>query len=131
MLLAERLGNHSYDWYAIHWLGLALPCDELAGDSLNVFSLADHQLGLYMLDVSGHGVSAALLSVTLQPVLSPRPNGPSLLFEETDGTGGRPVPPAEVARQYSLSLLMGTLETWCAGSSCGDDISILAVEVVE
>ena len=37
------------------------PSDELAGDTLNVFSLTDHQLVLYMLDVSGHGVSAALL----------------------------------------------------------------------
>ena len=222
------------------------PSDELAGDTLNVFSLTDHQLVLYMLDVSGHGVSAGLLSVTLHRVLSPRPDGPSLVLADTDGTGRRPVPPAEVARQLneqfpmrpergqyftllygllntetlefrftcaghpppiyipknddarilnvngfpigllpeatyedhvislgkgdrlyfysdgvteamnpeeemfgqgrwldtlrqvrdkslkdSLSVLTGSLKTWCAGSSCDDDISILAVEVVE
>ena len=222
------------------------PSDELAGDTLNVFSLADHQLVLYMLDVSGHGVSAALLSVTLHRLLSPGPDGPSVVLADTDGTGRRPVPPAEVARQLneqfpmrpeggqyftllygllntetlefrftcaghpppiyipenddarilkvngfpigllqeatyedhvvtlakgdrlyfysdgvteamnpqedifgqerwldalrqvrdkslkdSLSALMGSLKTWCAGSSCGDDISILAVEVVK
>ncbi len=222
------------------------PSDELAGDTLNVFSLTEHQLVLYMLDVSGHGVSAALLSVTLHRLLSPRPDGPSVVLADTDGTGRRPVPPAEVARQLneqfpmrpeggqyftllygllntetlefrftcaghpppvylpenddarilnvsgfpigllqeatyqdhcislgkgdrlyfysdgvteamnpqeemfgqerwldtlkqvrgksledSLSVLSGSLETWCAGSSCGDDISILAVEIVE
>ena len=222
------------------------PSDELAGDTLNVFSLTDHQLVLYMLDVSGHGVSAGLLSVTLHRLLSPRPNGPSVVLADSDGTGRRPVSPAEVARQLneqfpmrpkrgqyftllygllntetlefrftcaghpppiyipenddarilnvngfpigllpeatyedhvislgkgdrlyfysdgvteamnpqeemfgqerwldtlrrvrdkslkdSLSVLTGSVKTWCAGSSCGDDISILAVEVVE
>ena len=48
------------------------PCSELGGDSLNVFPLDEHHLGLYVLDVSGHGVSASLLSVTLSRVLIPR-----------------------------------------------------------
>ena len=46
------------------------PCDELAGDALNIFPLTDGRFGLYLLDVSGHGVPAALLSVTLSRVLS-------------------------------------------------------------
>ena len=40
------------------------PCDELGGDMLNVFPLGNQQVGLFVLDVSGHGVPAALLSVT-------------------------------------------------------------------
>src|SRR5271163_1581435 len=40
------------------------PCDELAGDALNIIPLGGSRVGLYILDVSGHGVSAALLSVT-------------------------------------------------------------------
>ena len=46
------------------------PCHELAGDSLDVFPIDDDHLALYMLDVVGHGVPAALLSVTLAQVLS-------------------------------------------------------------
>jgi sigma-B regulation protein RsbU (phosphoserine phosphatase) len=46
------------------------PCDELAGDIFDVFPLAGDRVGLYLLDVSGHGVPAALLSVTLSRVLS-------------------------------------------------------------
>ena len=45
------------------------PCSELGGDSLNVFQLDADHVGLYVLDVSGHGVSASLLSVTLSRVL--------------------------------------------------------------
>ncbi len=40
------------------------PCDELGGDMLNVFPLGNQQVGFFVLDVSGHGVPAALLSVT-------------------------------------------------------------------
>jgi phosphoserine phosphatase RsbU/P len=47
------------------------PCDELAGDGLNVVPLGDGKVGLYILDVSGHGVASALLSVTLRPRRSP------------------------------------------------------------
>jgi len=47
------------------------PCEELAGDIFNVFHLKDGKLVVYLLDVVGHGVPAALLSVTLSRVLSP------------------------------------------------------------
>ncbi len=46
------------------------PCHELAGDSLDVFRIDDEHVALYVLDVVGHGVPAALLSVTLARVLS-------------------------------------------------------------
>ena len=46
------------------------PCYELAGDSLDVFQIDDEHLALYVLDVVGHGVPAALLSVTLAQILS-------------------------------------------------------------
>jgi sigma-B regulation protein RsbU (phosphoserine phosphatase) len=46
------------------------PCDELAGDIFNVFQLDREHIAFYMLDVVGHGVPAALLSVTLSRFLS-------------------------------------------------------------
>jgi sigma-B regulation protein RsbU (phosphoserine phosphatase) len=74
------------------------PCEELAGDTLNVFTLGPEHVGLYLLDVSGHGVAASLLSVTLSHVLSPA-SAPSAVLTR-GGPGApqpRPVPPAEVA----------------------------------
>lgn len=82
------------------------PCAELAGDIFNVFPLGEHQLAIYMLDVSGHGVPAALLSVTLHRVLSPAPGRSSVVIAETKRQGCRPVPPAAVARQLNRQFPM-------------------------
>ena len=46
------------------------PCAELAGDLLNVFALDDRRVCLYVLDVVGHGVKAALLAVMVSRVLA-------------------------------------------------------------
>ena len=73
------------------------PCDELAGDTLNYFMLNDHLFGFYVLDVIGHGVSAALLSVTVSHLLSPR-SGKSCLFESMgpQQKAGQILSPAQV-----------------------------------
>jgi sigma-B regulation protein RsbU (phosphoserine phosphatase) len=46
----------------------------VAGDIFNFFRLDEHHLGFYHLDVAGHGIPSALLSVTLSKVLNPDPN---------------------------------------------------------
>ena len=78
------------------------PCTELAGDGLNVFWLDESHVGLYLLDVSGHGVAAALLSVTLARLLSPLLNQSTLLHvPQSDQKHYRLMPPAEVAHQLN------------------------------
>jgi phosphoserine phosphatase RsbU/P len=47
------------------------PCDQLGGDTLNLYRLDEQHLGFYVLDVSGHGVSSALLAVQVSRFLSP------------------------------------------------------------
>jgi sigma-B regulation protein RsbU (phosphoserine phosphatase) len=47
------------------------PCSELAGDLLDVFRLGESKIGFYVLDVTGHGVAASLLSVSVSHALSP------------------------------------------------------------
>jgi sigma-B regulation protein RsbU (phosphoserine phosphatase) len=78
------------------------PCDELAGDGLNVVPLGGGEVGLYVLDVSGHGVASALLSVTLSRLLSPPSDPSSILVRGGDGGGRSDVtPPAEVAARLN------------------------------
>jgi hypothetical protein len=49
------------------------PCVELADETLNIIPLDDHHIALYVIDVSGHGDSSALLAVTLNRWLSSLP----------------------------------------------------------
>jgi sigma-B regulation protein RsbU (phosphoserine phosphatase) len=53
----------------IEWL--FMPCGVLAGDAFGCFPLDERRLAFYQLDVSGHGIPAAMLSVTLSRVLAP------------------------------------------------------------
>ena len=55
------------------------PRCELAGDGLNVFRMDEKHVAFYVLDVSGSGTSAALLSVALSRALSPFPAQSQLL----------------------------------------------------
>jgi sigma-B regulation protein RsbU (phosphoserine phosphatase) len=77
------------------------PCGHLAGDFFNVFRLDDRHLGLCVLDVSGHGTAAALLSVTashlLARVASPL-TGPG---RSAPRAGAVLIPPSEVAGHLS------------------------------
>ncbi|MEW5860089.1 MAG: SpoIIE family protein phosphatase [Cyanobacteriota bacterium] len=45
------------------------PCTQLGGDCFDYYWLDDNHLALYLLDVSGHGVGSALLSVSVLNVL--------------------------------------------------------------
>lgn len=75
---------------------LYVPCDELAGDIFNVFALDERHVAVYLLDVSGHGVPAALLSVTLSRILAHTPGQSSILVR-----GDGPTPPAEVVGELN------------------------------
>jgi sigma-B regulation protein RsbU (phosphoserine phosphatase) len=78
------------------------PSAWLAGDILNFFRLDERHVGLYLLDVSGHGVAAALLSVTVSRFLSPARDAASLLWwREDDGEHYRLQPPAAVAARLN------------------------------
>ena len=78
------------------------PCDLLAGDGLNIVPLGDGKVGLYILDVSGHGVASALLSVTLSRLLSGPSEPSSILIRDRDDRDRQVItPPAEVADELN------------------------------
>jgi phosphoserine phosphatase RsbU/P len=90
------------------------PCEELAGDGLNVFSLDDRHAALYVFDVSGHGVASALLSVSLSRVLS-HPSDPSSVLRpdaapaEVAGRLNRMFPFDDSTEQY-VTMVYGVLD---------------------
>lgn len=97
-----------------------LSCDALAGDALNVIRLDEDHVGFYILDVSGHGVAAALLAMTLIHTLSAdKPN--SLLFHTLDAVEKIYAirPPSEVAtrlnQQFPMDDIIGQYFTFIYG----------------
>jgi len=56
-----------------------VPTEELAGDGVGLHLIDDRFLVAYILDVSGHGVPAALLAVAAMHFLAPTPEATSLL----------------------------------------------------
>jgi sigma-B regulation protein RsbU (phosphoserine phosphatase) len=80
------------------------PCTDLAGDALGVVAFPQGPVGLYLLDVSGHGVGAALLSFTLNHMLSPSVEGALLIEATADGLSV--VSPSRVAERLNRQFPM-------------------------
>jgi sigma-B regulation protein RsbU (phosphoserine phosphatase) len=86
-----------------------VPTDELAGDAIGLHLIDDRYLVAYVLDVSGHGVPAALLAVRAMHSLEPIPEATSLLRDMT-GSGdqlGTVRHPAKVATALNRSFRAG------------------------
>ncbi len=64
-----------------------VPTDELCGDAIGLELIGDRYLIAYVIDVSGHGVPAALLSVTAMHALAPAGERASLLLGPQGGDG--------------------------------------------
>jgi sigma-B regulation protein RsbU (phosphoserine phosphatase) len=93
------------------------PCSQLAGDHLNVFRLGDRHAGLCVLDVSGHGVAAALLSVILS----------QLLARVAAGAEPAVLPPTEVIARLG----QGLNDEVTAGHTCSLLYGVLALDTGE
>lgn len=52
-----------------------LPSDVIGGDIFNIYRLDNHTLAVYMIDVSGHGVPSALITVSVSQALQPHDDG--------------------------------------------------------
>lgn len=95
------------------------PSDELAGDTLDFIPLDDDHIGFYVLDVSGHGVSSALLTVTLHHWLSPQLSRSRIFKRRYTNGKHRISSPAHVAaklnQQFPQNLETGQYFTFIYG----------------
>lgn len=114
------------------------PSEGLAGDSLNIFWLDKTHIGIYLIDVTGHGTAAALLAVSVSKMLQSSTSTFSLIKKEDKQTHEfNIVSPAEVANQLNtqfpwdpdggqfFTMVYGILDTKtlefqyaCAGHPC-------------
>ena len=54
------------------FFGYYAPCEQLGGDFFGTLSLSDGRVALYLVDVAGHGVSAAMITVTFRELMRAR-----------------------------------------------------------
>lgn len=105
---ASLLPDVSPDIEGAEFIWRYRPCDELAGDGLNMFKLDDEHVAMYVMDVSGHGVAAALLSVSVTHHLSQLiGNHQSAKRCEFDGKNS--ISPAWLAHSLNLLFPMDTV----------------------
>ena len=69
-----------------------VPTDELCGDGVGFHLVGDRYLIAYIVDVMGHGVPAALLSVTAMHALSPATGGSLLAGDSAPDSTTAPSP---------------------------------------
>ncbi len=69
----------------------------VGGDLVGFFSISQNRIGLFSLDVSGHGISSALLTVRLAGHLNPHNKTQNIAFEPQSGGGYRFLSPPEIA----------------------------------
>lgn len=87
---------------ALNFAWIFEPCEQLAGDFLNICPLDDDHVAFYVLDVSGHGVAASLLAMAAARALSSAQDPDSLLMRPSPTTGRlEPTPPAQVAERLN------------------------------
>lgn len=86
-----------------------VPTDELAGDAIGLHLIDDRYLIAYVLDVSGHGVPAALLSVSAMHTMEPIPKETSLLRDlgQVNGPLGTVKSPGKVAAELNRRFRAG------------------------
>jgi len=77
------------------------PCTYIGGDLVGYFAISDDKIGIYSIDVSGHGVSAALKTVTLAQSLNSRDKHANLAFEPIANGGFRAREPDELMAELN------------------------------
>lgn len=95
------LPDEPLDMAGVEFMWHYRPCDELAGDGLNLFKCDDENIAMYVMDVSGHGVASALLSVSVTHHLS-QLIGSSDVSAQCAMTGNNVASPAWLASSLNL-----------------------------
>jgi serine phosphatase RsbU (regulator of sigma subunit) len=104
----EMLPHASLRLGAAEIKGLSIPAREVGGDFFNYFALSDGRLALLVGDVSGKGVSAALLMANVQATLRARLPLETELARLADGLD-REID-ANTPRGVYLTLFLGILD---------------------
>ncbi|MFH1914013.1 MAG: PAS domain S-box protein [Pseudomonadota bacterium] len=89
--------------FAMDWL--FLPSDHVGGDVFNILPLPGGRIGLYLIDVSGHGPAAAMVTVSVSQIMQPG----SEFVQDEHG----PLEPDEVLRRVDRAIPLDRFDRFC------------------
>ncbi|MDD3145980.1 MAG: SpoIIE family protein phosphatase, partial [Candidatus Riflebacteria bacterium] len=78
------------------------PCENIGGDLLNIVSLGENMVAMFILDVSGHGIQSAMLAVTVHRMLSAWEGANSILLLPD----GSPRAPSAVTDELNAEFML-------------------------
>jgi sigma-B regulation protein RsbU (phosphoserine phosphatase) len=84
---------------------LLKPCGHVGGDLVGMFSTGANEVGFYNIDVSGHGITSAMMTARLGGYLSPKYFDQNVGIESGQGAEARLRSPAEVAATLNARLV--------------------------
>lgn len=123
---------------ALRWAWRFKPCDKIGGDIFNIIPVGDSHYAFYMLDVSGHGVPSALVTVSVSQMLQPHSG---LMADPQSGGvfGWDLLSPVEVVNRLDqeypierfLDSLMDDLTAFGDGAPPRDDITLLVLDYAD
>ena len=100
-LLPER--HHSFGMADVSLL--LQSSGHVGGDLVGFYKVSETRIGLFAIDVSGHGISSALMTARLAGYLSSASPDQNIAMEEVQKGGYRPVPPAKVIAHLNQLVL--------------------------
>jgi phosphoserine phosphatase RsbU/P len=86
------------------------PCGHVGGDFVGHFRVSDHRIGLYCIDVSGHGVASALLAARVAGYLGGGSPDQNIALTTDDDGQNVMRPPEEVCARLN-DLMLSQMET--------------------
>lgn len=111
---------------------LLKPCGHVGGDLVGMFSARSDQVGFYNIDVSGHGITSAMMTARLGGYLSPK------YFDQNVGIGSRKKDsyslrdPGEVAKTLNERLVADRgIEEYFTMVYCTADLPTGKVKLVQ
>ena len=97
--LQQSLVKERYRNFGTAEVSLLLrPCGHVGGDLVGFFPINDTQIGLFSIDVSGHGITSALMTARLAGYLSGSTPDQNLALDYSDSKGYSAKSPALVAK---------------------------------
>jgi sigma-B regulation protein RsbU (phosphoserine phosphatase) len=111
---------------------LLKPCGHIGGDLVGMFSPGADQLAFYSIDVSGHGITSAMMTARLGSYLSSAYLDQNLAIERRDDRSYALLPPGVVAGIMNDRLLADTgIEEYFTMAYCTIDLRSGALQMAQ